>query len=62
MHKVLHILRSEPNETVQQLIEAMSGDDGVTVAVLYRDDIARVPVNWHRLVDDIFASEKVICW
>ena len=40
----------------------MSGDEGVTVAVLYRDDIARVPVNWHRLVDDIFDSEKVICW
>ena len=62
MNKLLHILRSEPDETVQRLIEAMSGDEGVTVAVLYRDDIARVPVNWHRLVDDIFDSEKVICW
>ena len=62
MNKFLHILRSEPNETVRQLIEAMSGDEGVTVAVLYQDDIACVPVNWHRLVDDIFASEKVICW
>lgn len=62
MNKLLHILRSEPNETVQQLIEAISGDEGITVAVLYRDDIARIPVNWHRLVDDIFASEKVICW
>ena len=62
MNKLLHILRSEPNDTVRHLIEAMAGDEGVTVAVLYRDDIARVPVNWLRLVDDIFAAEKVICW
>jgi len=62
MNKLLHILRSEPSDTVRQLIEAMSGDEGVTVAVLYPDDIARAPINWHRLVDDIFASEKIICW
>ncbi len=62
MNKLLHILRSEPSDTVQQLIEAMAGDEGVTVAVLYQDDIARMPVNWQRLVDDIFAADKVICW
>jgi hypothetical protein len=62
MNKLLHILRAEPNESVRQLIEAISGDDGITVAVLYKDDIAQVPVDWHRLVDDIFSSEKVICW
>ena len=62
MNKLLHILREEPNETVRELIEAISGDDGITVAVLYKDDIAQIPVNWHRLVDDIFTSDKVICW
>jgi hypothetical protein len=62
MKKLLHILKSEPDEFVARLIEAISGDDGATVAVLYRDDICGRPVDWLRLVDDIFEHEKVICW
>jgi hypothetical protein len=62
MEKVLHILKTEPDETVEQFIEAISGDEGATVVNLYRDNISDAAVNWARLVDDIFDHDKVICW
>ena len=60
--KILHILSAEPDETVQQFIESISGEHGVTVVCLYDDGISCRPFNWQRLVDDIFDHEKVICW
>ncbi len=58
MMKVLHILRSEPDETVERLIDAMAGEgDQNTVKPLFKPD-----VNWSRLVDDIFSHDKVISW
>ena len=60
--KILHILCVEPDDTVQRFIESISGEDGVNVVCLYNDGIAKTPVNWERLVEDIFAYEKVICW
>lgn len=56
--KILHLLRNEPDETVERLIDAMSDeDDQATVKPLFNHDL-----DWHRLVDDIFFHEKVICW
>jgi len=55
--KVLNILRSEPDETVQKLGEAVSRVNPSTVIMLYGDD-----VDWEVLVDDIFLHDKVICW
>ena len=60
--KILHILCAEPDDTVQEFIESISGVNGTSVVCLYDDGIAETPVNWKRLVDDIFAHEKVICW
>jgi hypothetical protein len=60
--KILHILCAEPDETLRQFIESISGASGVSVVCLYDDGITRAPVNWQRLVDDIFAHKKVICW
>ena len=60
--KILHILCTEPDDTLQQFIESISGENGVNVVCLYSDAITNTPVNWERLVDDIFAHEKVICW
>ena len=54
--KVLHILKSEPDEAVEQLMAAFDGADVTTIAV-YEGD-----VDWEGLVDGIFASDKVICW
>ncbi len=55
--KVLHILRTEPDDTVRICLEAFSTEDAGNVAALYKDD-----VDWSRLVDDIFSHDKVICW
>ncbi|MDH3574747.1 MAG: hypothetical protein OET21_01370 [Desulfobacterales bacterium] len=55
--KVLNILRSEPDETVEKLGEAVSKDHQSSVTMLYGDD-----VDWEGLVDDVFLHDKVICW
>jgi hypothetical protein len=55
--KVLHILRSEPDETVEKLTAAVSTDNTASIAVLYE-----APVDWEALVDQIFENDKVICW
>ena len=62
MAEILHILRSEPDETVAALIETLSGEDGVAVVCLYPDAVSGRQVDWLRLVDDIFSYDKVICW
>jgi len=59
---ILHILCSEPDATVGKWVDRISGQDGVTVTSLYQDDISQVPVNWDRLVADIFSHDRVICW
>jgi hypothetical protein len=54
--KVLHILKSEPDETVLTLMAGYDGHDVRTIAV-YEDD-----VDWGALVDDVFSHDHVICW
>jgi hypothetical protein len=55
--RTLHILRSEPDETVEKLTTAMSMENTALVVMLYE-----VPVDWPALVDEIFENDKVICW
>ena len=56
--KILHILKNPPDETIERLIDAMNDEnDETAVEPLFKADI-----NWERLVDDIFAHDKVICW
>lgn len=55
--KILHIYRSEPDETVKKLVESITNGDESTVIELYQDNI-----DWSRLVDDIFSHQKVISW
>jgi hypothetical protein len=55
--KILHILRSEPDETVEKLTVSMNMDNSASVVMLYED-----PVDWPALVDKIFENDKVICW
>ena len=62
MAKVLHILKSEPDETITRVIEAQSVKEEVAVVSLYRDEIYGNAVDWSRLVEDIFAYDRVICW
>ena len=62
MPKILHLLRSIPDDTVADLIQVMSGTEGATVVSLYPDDVANTPVDWSRLIEDIMAHETIICW
>lgn len=62
MAKVLHILKSEPDEAVAGLIQAQAVEGEVAVVSLYKDEISGAGVNWARLVEDIFAYDRVICW
>jgi hypothetical protein len=62
MSKTLHILRSEPDEMVFDLVAALADEDGATVVCLYDDRVSKVPVDWDRLLDDIFSHTRVICW
>lgn len=62
MAETLHILRSEPDETVASLVAALGGEKGTTVVCLYGDSVSMVPVDWDRLLEDIFNHEQVICW
>lgn len=59
---ILHILKSEPDETVAGLIEDLSQGQGVAVVSLFEDQITGSGVNWPRLVEDIFRHDRVICW
>lgn len=59
---ILHILKSEPDETVAGLIQAQSDEEYGAVVALYQDQITGSGVNWSRLVDDIFAYDRIICW
>jgi len=54
--KILHILRTQPDETVASLKKNFSDQDEKTVA-LYGVD-----VDWEALIEDIFKAEKVISW
>ena len=53
----LHILRSEPDELVRRLVEALSRGKAAREVPLYDGR-----VDYDALVRDIFAAEKVICW
>ena len=54
--KVLHILKSEPDELVEDYMQAFA-DEEVTTVGLFEGE-----VDWEALVDEIFASDKVISW
>jgi len=55
--KILHILRTAPDETVDNFIKTSTNGDRAKIAELYKGDI-----DWSCLVDDIFSHDKVISW
>ena len=52
----LHILRSEPDERVLELIRMISPDDSMQIP-LYEET-----VDYDRLIDALFSHDRVICW
>ncbi len=55
--KILHILRSEPDENTRAFIEQTFEDAQNVEVPLYEDRI-----NYDALVTEIFSSDKVISW
>lgn len=55
--KNLHILRSEPTPMTRNFIQAISSDGENELFLLYQKDI-----DYDRLVNEIFSSDRVICW
>ena len=55
--KILHILRSEPDATVKDIVSTTTNGDRSKTTELYAGNI-----DWSRLVDDIFSHDKIICW
>ena len=55
--KILYILRTRPDETVEKFMQTITNGDQSQVRKLYEDK-----VDWSKLVYDIFDHDKVISW
>jgi len=55
--KVLHLLKSEPDETVNVIIDAHKAGNDVKVVDLKKRDIS-----YESVVGDIFDYDRVISW
>ncbi len=55
--KILYILRTRPDGTVEKFMQTVTNGDQSQVAKLYEEQI-----DWSKLVDDIFEHDKVISW
>jgi len=55
--KILHILRSEPDALVRQLVQKLSAP-----AEARQVKLQAGPVDYDQLVREIFESDRVICW
>ena len=55
--KILHIMRTQPDEMVTLFIKGASQGHDIRRFPLYED-----PVDYDRLVQDIFDSDRVFSW
>ena len=55
--KLLHILKSEPDNNTKTLMNILSEGEEATVVPLYEAD-----ADYEKLVDMIFEHDKVISW
>lgn len=55
--KILHILNDGPTELSSKVIEVQSKDNEVKIV-----DLARKEMGYEALVDEIFASDRVMSW
>jgi hypothetical protein len=62
MTKILHLLHREPDQQVAELISLLGRQAGITVVCLYPDAVTGRPVDWSRVLDDIFAHDTIMCW
>lgn len=55
--KVLHLLKSQPDQLVQNIMKKSCQSTECKEIELYATD-----VNWDMVVEEIFNHDKVICW
>jgi hypothetical protein len=55
--KVLHVLKSEPDETIKTLMGSFAESNEVQEFEMYKGD-----VDYDKLIELVFDSDKVICW
>ncbi|MCL4536921.1 MAG: hypothetical protein M1610_04955 [Nitrospirae bacterium] len=55
--KVLHLLKSEPDETTRKIMEIHKAENDVKVIDLTKGDFS-----YESIIEDIFSYDKVISW
>ncbi len=55
--QLLNVLRSRPDDLVKRLVEEVSRGKDHREEKLFEE-----PVDYDRLVKEIFEAEKVVCW
>jgi len=55
--KILYILKSAPDASTKKIMDVQSAGNQVTTV-----DLARGGVSYDKLIADVFANDKVICW
>jgi len=55
--KLLHILKSEPDENAKTLMDILSEGNDASEFSLYNDQ-----ADYEKLIDAIFENDKVISW
>lgn len=55
--KLLHILKSEPDENTVYFMRDLEDKNDASVVVLNKTE-----TDWEKLIDDIFESDRVFCW
>ncbi len=55
--KLLHVLKSEPDEITKKLMDGLSEGHEVRQFEMHKSD-----VDYDQLVELVFDHEKVICW
>ena len=55
--KLLHILKSEPDNNTKTLIDILSASEETTSFALYEDN-----PDYEKLIDLVFENEKVVSW
>ncbi len=55
--KILHILKKNPDASTKKIIEIQASGHEVKTVELYKGG-----VSYDKLVAEVFAHDKVICW
>ncbi len=55
--KLLHVLKSEPDETVKKLMTPLSAHNQVQEFKLFGENI-----DYDKFIELVFDNDKVICW